>query len=166
MISTARISDDGVYRYELTRIWGDGPRALFCMLNASTADAVSGDRTIGRCTGFAELWRLSGLHVVNIFAYRSRDPRALLDVDDPVGPDNDEAIDAALRDPLNRVIVAAWGAHVPRRYALREHRLAKLFSQAGAQHLGLTASGHPMHPLYRPADTPLRPFIYPRDASS
>ena len=53
-IRTAVISDDGLYRYRLERVWDDARPALpFVMLNPSTADALVDDPTIRRCVGFA-----------------------------------------------------------------------------------------------------------------
>jgi len=44
---TAIISDCGRYRYLLRRLWAEGlPRALFIMLNPSTADDKIDDPTI------------------------------------------------------------------------------------------------------------------------
>lgn len=54
---SAEISDCGRYRYRLSRWWGDKDdpdRAVFVMLNPSTADASNDDPTIRRCIGFAQ----------------------------------------------------------------------------------------------------------------
>jgi len=50
LIRTAHISDCGRYRYSLTRVWDPGlPRATFCMLNPSKADAKVDDHTVRKC---------------------------------------------------------------------------------------------------------------------
>src|SRR5262249_14212908 len=93
----AVISDCGRYRYSLTRRWGDAaePRALFVMLNPSTADAEQDDPTIRRCIGFAKAWGMGSLEVVNLYALRATDPAALLSAPDPIGPKNDTMITSA-----------------------------------------------------------------------
>ena len=55
------------------------------MLNPSTADETSNDPTVGRCQRRAVQMGYGGLYVGNIFAWRSTDPKGLLDTDDPVG---------------------------------------------------------------------------------
>lgn len=156
--STARFSLDGVYRYELTRRWARGPVACWVMLNPSTADAKQDDPTIRRCVRFSRDWGLSGLVVVNLFAYCATDPSELRGVSDPIGPDNDEAIhDAAVR---SRIVIAAWGAHGSLHG--RDFDVAGDLRRAllgGHIHcLGRTADGAPRHPLRLPAT--LRPGVF------
>lgn len=141
---------EGPYRYNLWRLWDDRPHAVFIMLNPSTADASEDDPTIRRCMGFARSWGYGGICVVNLFAYRSTDPRALASVPDPVGPRNDQQIDATLGGA--DLVVAAWGAHgtlgarsATVRALVEKHR--------PLYHLGLTKNGSPRHPLYLRSDT-------------
>lgn len=48
--SVAVFSDCERYRYLLTRVWDTtGQRALFIMLNPSTADEIKNDPTVERC---------------------------------------------------------------------------------------------------------------------
>jgi hypothetical protein len=154
------------YRYVLGREWGPGPPAVFIMLNPSTADAYVLDPTVRRCVGFARQWGAGGLVVLNAFALRSTDPRALRVEPDPTGPANDRAIAAVLADrrrllreweaagePAPMPTVVAWGVHATlgRRdekvlALLREHRFAPM-------RLGnSTKDGHPRHPLYVPGN--------------
>lgn len=154
--SSARLSDDGLYRYELLRRWDHGPVALWIMLNPSTADATMDDPTIRRVAGFCRRWGFGGLHVVNLFAYRTVDPRRLLDVDDPVGPENDTTLARVLLTaPL---VVAAWGAHpaAPPRAAAVAERASRLGRDLSC--LGVTKDGAPRHPLYMPAASTLEPW--------
>jgi hypothetical protein len=152
---SAWLSTCGQYRYSLTRLWGDGDTALWVMLNPSTADADVDDPTIRRCMAFTRSWGLDGMTVVNVFALRATDPRELTGHPDPVGPANRDAVLAAFDQAA--VTVAAWGQSWPKAYAMTVHRMAKLLA-GRAHHLGLTQSGQPMHPLYRPAKSPLLPF--------
>lgn len=144
---SAVISDDGLYRYRLERVWSDTWPVVFVMLNPSTADAVQDDRTIGRCVAFAQRWGAGSLTVVNLYAYRATSPAALLDVADPVGPDNDAHLCNAVGGALLRggAAVAAWGAWA------RTDRIAAVlrYPEMGSLYaLGITKGGQPRHPLY------------------
>ena len=89
----AELSGCGRYRYKLWRIWDpDLPPILFVMLNPSTADANSDDRTIRRCVAFAKRDGFGGLLVGNLFAYRTPYPRVLRKAEEPVGDGNDVAL--------------------------------------------------------------------------
>lgn len=143
----AVISDCGRYRYLLRRVWNHKKlRALFIMLNPSTADAEIDDATIRSCTRLCKSWGHGSFEVVNLFGWRATDPTELLKAEDPVGPKNDLIAEAA----INRtdISVCAWGAHkmaVSR--APRMQRLIQLHRPA-AFCLGRTKSGAPKHPLY------------------
>lgn len=151
------------YRYHLHRdipsLFGRR-RALFVMFNPSTADATKDDHTISKCIGFGERWECSRIEVVNLFAWRSKDPERLLDARDPVGPENDEHIAAALTSA--DLVVCAWGA-LPRivahLYGRRMEQVWKLVQRHRPQCLGLTADGYPCHPLILAYATPLEPFL-------
>lgn len=140
----ATLDPTKTYRYALSRTWDVGRPVLWIMLNPSVADADHDDPTIRRCTGFAARWGYPGIEVVNLFAYRATDPRALLANHDPVGPDNDLAIqDAAARAGI---IVAAWGAFA--QHYDRVQMVLLLLRRYALHTLGLTKDGHPRHPLY------------------
>lgn len=134
------------YRYALTRIWGNGPRVLFVMLNPSTATEVQNDPTVERCERRARALGYGGFRVCNIFAWRDTDPRAMQAAADPVGPANDAAIrDGAL---WADAIVCAWGTHGA--HLDRGRQVETLLRATGRPltHLGLSKDGHPKHPLY------------------
>lgn len=155
-LATATFDPTRVFRYRLSRVWGPGPRVNFCMLNPSTADAFVLDPTVRRCVGFAKAWGMGACEITNAFALRSTDPRGLQRVPDPVGPGNDEAIVAAGR--AADVVVVAWGVHAT--WTGRDHAVAALLASAGVTThcLRTTKDGHPGHPLYVPADSPLLPW--------
>ena len=91
--SVAEFSDCEKFRYMLTRVWdSDGPRALFIMLNPSTADEIRNDPTVERCERRARALGFGAFRVCNIFAFRATDPKDMRAADDPVGPENDMAI--------------------------------------------------------------------------
>lgn len=152
--SSAVISSDGVYRYALTRVWQPvAHRAVWIMLNPSTADATTDDPTIRRCVAFSKLWGCGGLTVVNLYAWRATDPRELLTAaQDIVGPDNDQTITMALAS--SAVVVAAWGVHgKPER--VREVTALAALTGRRLRCLGTTKDGHPRHPLYVRGDKTL-----------
>lgn len=149
--SVAVYSDCEAYRYLLTRVWdGALPRALFVMLNPSTATEVQNDPTVERCERRARALGFGAFRVTNIFAFRATDPRAMRAVADPVGPDNDAAIRESVdwAGGLADRIVCAWGTHGA--HLGRGAAVAQLLRESGRDlhHLGLTAAGAPKHPLY------------------
>ncbi|MDJ0713917.1 MAG: DUF1643 domain-containing protein [Prochloraceae cyanobacterium] len=104
----ALIDPTGLYRYSLWREWdANAPKITFIMLNPSRADATVDDPTIRRCINFASSWSYGFLEVVNLFAYRTSDPKKLHLVEDPVGQDNDRYIQRAVSEA--KVVVLAWG---------------------------------------------------------
>ena len=145
--SVAVYSDCEFYRYDLTRIWdASGQKALFVMLNPSTATEFQNDPTVERCVRRARALGFGAFRVTNIFAYRATDPKVMRRVTDPIGPGNDAAITngAAWADR----IICAWGshgAHMDRGQAVEQllRDIAKPL-----WHLGLTQAGQPKHPLY------------------
>lgn len=154
---TAVLSADGVYRYLLTRTWGDGPRAVWIMLNPSTADAFTDDKTIRRVIGFSKREGCGSIAVVNLYALRATDPKELYMHRDPVGPVNARFI----RDQVagGGLVIAAWGNHGGR-WRRGDYVTAWLTKAMGVelQCLGSTRADHPAHPLYLSKDTPLQPW--------
>lgn len=135
------------YRYALTRVWdGDGARALFVMLNPSTATEVQNDPTVERCERRARTLGFGAFRVCNIFAWRDTDPRKMRRAAEPVGPGNDAAIVAGCA--WADTIVCAWGSHGD--HLGRGAEVERLMRGTGRRlhHLGLTKAGHPKHPLY------------------
>ncbi len=150
--SGAIISECGLYRYRLWRIW-DEDRAplIWVMQNPSTADDVDDDPTIRKCMGFAERAGAGGIVVMNVFAYRATDERELLSVSDPIGPKNWDYLIGATSIRLGSRVVAAWGNRFgPKRRSIFRtgycHAAAACVQQ-GAYCLGTTKSGEPRHPL-------------------
>ncbi|MCK5130706.1 MAG: DUF1643 domain-containing protein [Candidatus Sabulitectum sp.] len=150
--SGAEFSSDRVHRYSLWRIWDrDKAYAAFVGLNPSTADEYKNDPTVRRCINYARDWGYGGLIMLNIFAYRSTDPRNLYTVADPVGPDNDFHIRTLSSNA--GVTVAAWGNHGE--LLNRGEEAKKLLTNP--QCLKLTKAGCPGHPLYLRKDLHLMP---------
>jgi hypothetical protein len=128
------------------------------MLNPSTADADTDDPTIGRCTAFTRAWGHPGFAVYNLYALRATNPNRLWTHTDPVGPDNDQHLQAVAGAPL---VVCAWGNHGARDN--RGTQVAATLTALGAtlSCLKVTASGQPWHPLYTPATLTPMPYQPP-----
>lgn len=156
--SAALYSDCERYRYVLTRTWGPAcPKALFVMLNPSTATERQNDPTVERCERRARTLGFGAFRVCNIFAWRETDPTKMRRVLDPVGPENDAAIAEGCHWADR--IVCAWGTHgafLGRGPAVE--RLIRAISR-DLYHFGLTKNGHPRHPLYVGYAT--KPAIWP-----
>lgn len=143
----ATIDESGTYRYALWRVW-DPARP-----HPSTADHKQDDPTIRRCIGFARCWgEAGGILVVNLYAYRATDPKALRRAPDPVGPQNDAYLLLAAVHCSR--IVAAWGNGGE--YLQRERVVLQLLASHPIFCLGTTSRGKPRHPLYLAASTSLR----------
>lgn len=153
----AVISDCERYRYLLRRTWDHSkPRVLIVMLNPSTADAEIDDPTIRSCIRLSKGAGYGSFEVVNLFALRATDPAELARADDPVGPRNDDVIEAAIG--RCDIAICAWGAHpMASDRARNVHSLLRCRRPA-VFCLGKTKSGAPKHPLYIKTGTPLQTF--------
>lgn len=139
------------YRYRLWRRVGPGVRRVgFVMLNPSTANETDNDPTIRRCINYAKAWGFGLLEVGNIFALRSTDPKGLLKVSDPIGPDNDRHLLEMAKGC--EFVVAAWGAHQEHRTHGRFVRFVLTQNGVDLRVLRLTKNGDPGHPLYLPGN--------------
>ena len=163
-VTGATFSDCMTYRYRLWRRWAANKAKInFLMLNPSTADELKNDATVERCERRARSMGGGELIVTNLFGLRSTDPRALLTVDDPVGPDNDSAIIEVAR--MADMVVCAWGTHgryrnrglwvqaMLNRFHITLHHLGL------TRHLGKSQSPQPKHPLYVPYSQKPERFI-------
>lgn len=155
----AELSPDGLYRYTLTREWDDGKCVAWLMFNPSTADTEQDDATIRKCVGFSKQWGYGRMVVVNLFAIRSRDPRAVALAVDPVGPLNDYWIKKATAE--SREVICAWGCsdHIPPKFAGRINNATDLIpDEIPTMCLGRRKDGSPRHPLILAYSTPRVPY--------
>lgn len=132
---------------------------LFIGLNPSKANERDNDNTIRRCIRFAWDWNYRGIVMVNLFAFVSTDPKALLAVEDPVGPFNDTTI-LGMADSAG-LVVAAWGAN--KLAEARGQAVCNMLNDQGGMPihcLGTTKKGFPRHPLFVPSQT--KTVIYQR----
>lgn len=161
-LKEAFISEDGLYRYWLTRVWDDKlPFLLWLMLNPSTADHKIDDPTIRRVISFTRAWGYGGAVVANMCAYRSAYPEDLITAQkqgvDIVGPENYLHMKDLVK---GGDVIVGWGANaaiLPGPAAA----ICNLLHEAAPKnvwHLGLSKDGHPKHPLYLKATTPRQPF--------
>lgn len=155
--SGAIISKCGNYRYALWRTWELRKKyALFIGLNPSTADAEKDDPTIRRCIQFARSWGFGGINMLNLFAYRSTNPKVLKTVTDPIGQEND----ATLKKHFEKagITIVCWGV----RGGLmgRDEEVVRLLGGANLSCLGTTFEEYPCHPLYLPMNTKPVPFHF------
>ena len=145
----AGYSEDGLYRWWFERRWGDGDLLCWVGLNPGTGDTDGKARpSLRRVSDRATQWGFDGVLVVNLFAYRSTDPRALARAagdHDIVGTGNDEHIQRASRRCV--LTLAAWGARG--RLQHRGESVTAMLQRPVC--LGLTKHGEPRHPLYVPA---------------
>lgn len=166
-LSGAIFSVDRTYRYELWRRWSDGPTLAIAMLNPSTASAYEDDPTIRKCIGFAKRLGFGGFRVVNLFAARSTDPKALRHIGDPIGRENDERI-VTVCQSADRCIVA-WGASDVGGglIAWRAAEVVRMLRNRGVPLwcLGRSQQGHPRHPLMLAYSTPLELFDHASQAA-
>ena len=160
-MSSAIISDCGLYRYRLEReVQQEGKVFAFFGINPSTADATLDDATVRKWRGFT--LRNGGRRFIvgNAFAYRSTNPKALYHVEDPVGPKNLEHLKSIIAEA--DVLVPCWGGLSKvlkcQQGRLRQVLYMLLASGKPVLHFGVTSCGQPMHPLMLGYDTPLTPW--------
>lgn len=160
-MTSADISRDRRYRYELVRGWdASKPYCLFIMLNPSTADEVNDDPTIRRVTDYAKRWGYGGVIVLNLFSFRTPDPKKLEELSRVkeksylVGFFNDAKIHF-WSEKVDKVILA-WGNHG--KIYDRSDEIVKKLSERGIPMYALTVTeeDEPGHPLYLKAE--LEPF--------
>ncbi len=163
----AVISDCGLYRYSLWRRLAESlePVVTWILLNPSTADAKTNDATLTRVIRFSAKWGFGKLNVVNLYALRSTDPIKIRLAEDPVGPENDEAIKSCVSEAQR--IVCGWGTYgsCTTRRSKREQAVRSILEDARQNtdvmvgHLGLTLHGCPGHPLYLRTTTPFEEYL-------
>jgi hypothetical protein len=177
----AEISACGQYRWWLRRWWRAGPCVAWIMLNPSTADAAKNDPTLHQVVHFTRAWGYSGLVVVNLYPIRTPSPAACLRWAKMSRGEDDLAAAATHALHRNRqvildqvagadLVVAAWGSGVYDRVHIRgiEAAVREAMGSAGLHCLGISATGHPKHPLARglhriPRDQQPEPYPWDGD---
>lgn len=163
MKRTAKISACGRYRWSLSRVWDAHlPRATYIMLNPSTANAESDDQTIRKCIGLAKRNGCGSIYVVNLFAFRATDPKALaiMTMQEATGTQGPRAIARALNNAKKHggPVIVAWG-HQPKSVLGQAPSRVKTMADLEGVKLmcfGKTQSGNPRHPVMLSYKTPLQ----------
>jgi hypothetical protein len=156
--------DNNEYRYTLKRVWDASlGSVLFVMMNPSTADPYVDDPTVAKCQRYARAWGYGTLFVGNTFAYRATNQKVLLQVADPVGPENDEWL-LKMAQQAGRIVLAYGKPH--KQLCQRGRDVASLLRRAGHELyvLKLCNDGTPSHPLYLKGT--LRPSLFGDDGHS
>jgi hypothetical protein len=160
MAGKARFSGCGLYRWWLLRRWDPAlPSLLFIGLNPSMADGRRDDPTLRRLVGLARGWGFGSLEVLNLYSRISVSPVALRRLADPVGPATDLWLQRRLALQPQAPVWAGWGSGGSLASG-RLAQLAPLLRPRRLQAVGVTATGHPRHPLYVPATAVLRPWSW------
>ena len=136
------------YRYALRRVWDDTlDSVFFVMMNPSTADPYVDDPTVAKCQRYARAWGYGTLWVGNTFAYRATNQKHLLQVADPVGPENDAWL-LKMAAQAGMIVLAFGRPH--KNLCQRGRDVAALLHRAGHElhALKLCNDGTPSHPLY------------------
>lgn len=151
----------GNLRLTLSRVWGNGSRVCWVMLNPSTADHKKDDPTIKRCIHFTKLWGYGGFVVVNLYPFRSSSPAEC-----KKWANWEPSKDWGVRDDIyyhnqpivvehakkSDLVVAAWGNnawdldyvdHLTDEIQSNEEPWPDIYC------LGTTNSGSPKHPMAR-----------------
>jgi hypothetical protein len=157
----------GDYEYRADRWWADGPRLVFVGCNPSMItwqDAPRLDPTSAKCEAIAQREGYAGVTMLNLWALRGTDPRALRDHADPIGPGWAEAFEGAVH---NASLVAAWGTP-PFAAGVRiaRPRIAEVLDRLAGlglnvRCLGETSEGHPRHASLRGVAMNALPALQP-----
>ena len=147
MKKDAILSEDRQYRYVLSRIWdANKPIVVFIGLNPSTADELNDDSTISKCINYAKSWGYGGFYMLNLFAYRAKNPSDMFNAKEPIGSENDNFIKEYIKK--SDKVVCVWGNNGD--FKQRGESVLELVPNA--YYLKLNKSGQPAHPLYLKSD--------------
>jgi hypothetical protein len=152
-MNVCRFSACRTYRYTLLHQWDtskDAPRVMWIGLNPSTADEQQLDPTLRKIKEFSRRMGYGVFVMCNLYAYRSTDPKALWEVDDPVCPGNLVAIEKEM--PKVGRVMCAWGRPGPDREMPGKMRNLIWRNDLIPVCLGTNKDGSPSHPLYLPYD--------------
>ena len=131
----------------LFELWDDTkPVVMFLLLNPSVASEEFADPTLCKTGKYARAWGYGGQLIGNVHAYRITDSKRLVEAEDPIGPENDEALlSMAARAEM---VVLAYGQPPKslRNRAAEGVQLVKGHRRLTYLHLAM--DGTPRHPLY------------------
>ncbi len=148
----AIFSDCGTYRYSLRRtLDGSLAKVVAVLLNPSVANDARDDPTTSQ--NMNRFWRLGygRYEAVNLFAIVGTDPEILYRAADPVGPENDRFIRAAVESA--DLVVVMWGTHGA--HHGRAARVLELLRGHDLWCIGVNNDGSPRFPRAVPLSQPL-----------
>ncbi|MFD2133769.1 DUF1643 domain-containing protein [Pseudogracilibacillus auburnensis] len=106
--STAVMSDNNLYRYQLTRTWASEKlKVTVIMLNPSTANILKTDRTVMNVDNFLiDKNKFGSMTIVNLFAYMTTNPALLSQRDEAYESLNNKYLINAFDE--SDIIIIAW----------------------------------------------------------
>ena len=154
MKKQAILSQDGKYRYQLSRIWDEEkPKLLFIMHNPSTADAIVDDATTNKVINYVKKWGYGGDYVGNLYADRIKDPKTINERNYQKDEINIQHISCLIR--LVDKVIYCWGFNKK-----EPEWLINLVDTPYC--IDVSTKGLPKHPLYLKKD--LQYQLYSRDS--
>ena len=159
------------YRWILKRELLSGNKTLvFIGLNPSKANSINNDMTLIRIINFCKRWNYKNIYVINLFGLISKSPYQLSKSKDPVGKNNDLVTLKVLEFWINNINCDLWLGWGDKGQLngrdLKVLEIIKNLSNCKSNEnyskrilsLGLSKKGNPLHPLYMPNESFLRPF--------
>tara|TARA_B100001029_G_scaffold24619_1_gene17226 strand:+ start:2889 stop:3341 length:453 start_codon:yes stop_codon:yes gene_type:complete len=150
MIKSAILSKNRKHRYLLSRIWDlNNENILFIMLNPSSADEDIDDATTTKVIRFSKKWGYGGLHICNLYTYRTSSPKKLFSIPKNKRGSNKSEIKKYAKKCFK--IVYAWG---------NKEKVPPWLNQmvSNPSFIELSKEGVPKHPLYLKSNLKLKSF--------
>ena len=144
---------------------------VFIGLNPSKANSFNNDSSLTRIINFSSRWNYKNIYVINLFGLISKSPSQLSKSKDPVGQNNDLITLKALEfwnKNINSDLWLGWGdqGKLNRRDLVVLKLIQHLSNPESKENnhyrrvlcLGFSQKGKPLHPLYMPNESFLKPF--------
>jgi len=171
LLSFCLFSECRSYRWILKRELLSGKKTVvFIGLNPSKANSSNNDRTLVRIINFCSRWNYKNIYIINLFGLISKSPSLLSKSLDPVGNHNNLITLKVLEfwsENINCDLWLGWGDKGQLNGRdLKVLEIIKNLSNFKSNEnyskrilsLGLSKKGNPLHPLYMPNESFLRPF--------
>lgn len=123
-------------------------------LNPSTADENKLDPTLTRIKNFSNKFGYNCFYMLNLFAFRSTDPKNMLNCIQPIGKDNDYWINQICKK-VDKVI-CCWGNIG--KHLNRSENIKSIIGKYNLYYLDISKQGQPKHPLYLSSKLQLKNF--------
>lgn len=138
------ISKDWKHRYDIWEIW-DYEKDFILFIGLNPATRFSGG-LVTRCKNLAKDWKYGGVHIVNLFSYRTTNPKELFKQKYLTNEVNDNRIKELIKEA--GLIVACWGNLG--KFKNRDLEVIAMINSENKEiySLGLTQLGYPCHAAY------------------